>query len=182
MKLVVAIWNKLCLLMQSIWGRVLLLAAWIAEFVCGYELAIWSVVVAITLDLIWGVWASIVRGKFAKSELLRETISKMTAYMSGLLMFVLAEKNLPGDSFFIVSIIATVMVCTELLSMSANILIVNPKLMFFKFLRPALKGEIANKLHVSEDKVDEILDNNLHKNNTIDGDGDGKIGETKDEQ
>ena len=158
MKLIMARGHKLGYLLQSIWGRILLAVAWIAEFVCGYEFAIWSVIVAITLDLIWGVWASIVRGKFAKSELLRETISKMTAYMSGLLMFILAEKNLPGDSFFVVSIIATIMVCTELLSMSANILIVNPKATFFKLLRPALKGEIANKLHVPEEKVDEILD------------------------
>ena len=163
-KLLTAIGNKLMYLLGTIWGKILLIVAWIIEFVGGYELAIWSVVVAITLDLIWGVWASIVRGKFAKSELLRETISKMTAYMSGLLMFILAEKNLPGDSFFIVSIIATVMVCTELLSMSANILIVNPKIMFFKLIRPALKGEIANKLHVPEEKVDEILDNKDYKN------------------
>lgn len=163
-KLLTAIGNKLMYLLGTIWGKILLIVAWIVEFVGGYKLAIWSVVVAITLDLIWGVWASIVRGKFAKSELLRETISKMTAYMSGLLMFILAEKNLPGDSFFIVSIIATVMVCTELLSMSANILIVNPKIMFFKLIRPALKGEIANKLHVPEEKVDEILDNKDYKN------------------
>lgn len=163
-KLLTAIGNKLMYLLGTIWGKILLIVAWIIEFVGGYELAIWSVVVAITLDLIWGVWASIVRGKFAKSELLRETISKMTAYMSGLLMFILAEKNLPGDSFFIVSVIATVMVCTELLSMSANILIVNPKIMFFKLIRPALRGEIANKLHVPEDKVDEILDNKDYKN------------------
>ena len=165
-KLLTAIGNKLMYLLGTIWGKILLIVAWIIEFVGGYELAIWSVVVAITLDLIWGVWASIVRGKFAKSELLRETISKMTAYMSGLLMFILAEKNRPGDSFFIVSVIATVMVCTELLSMSANILIVNPKIMFFKLIRPALRGEIANKLHVSEDKVDEILDNKDYKNGT----------------
>lgn len=163
-KLLTAIGHKLMYLLSTIWGKILLVVAWIVEFVGGYELAIWSVVVAITLDLIWGVWASIVRGKFAKSELLRETISKMTAYMSGLLMFILAEKNLPGDSFFIVSIIAAVMVCTELLSMSANILIVNPKIMFFKLIRPALKGEIANKLHVPEEKVDEILDNKDYKN------------------
>jgi len=163
-KLLTAIGHKLMYLLSTIWGKILLVVAWIVEFVGGYELAIWSVVVAITLDLIWGVWASIVRGKFAKSELLRETISKMTAYMSGLLMFILAEKNLPGDSFFIVSIIATVMVCTEMLSMSANILIVNPKIMFFKLIRPALKGEIANKLHVPEEKVDEILDNKDYKN------------------
>lgn len=163
-KLLTAIGNKLMYLLSTIWGKILLIVAWIIEFVGGYELAICSVVVAITLDLIWGVWASIVRGKFAKSELLRETISKMTAYMSGLLMFILAEKNLPGDSFFIVSVIATVMVCTELLSMSANILIVNPKIMFFKLIRPALRGEIANKLHVPEDKVDEILDNKDYKN------------------
>lgn len=165
-KLLTAIGHKLTCLLGTVWGKILLIVAWIIEFVGGYELAICSVVVAITLDLIWGVWASIVRGKFAKSELMRETISKMTAYMSGLLMFILAEKNLPGDSFFVVSIIATVMVCTELLSMSANILIVNPKLMFFKLLRPALKGEIANKLHVPEDKVDEILDSEGYKNGT----------------
>ena len=163
MKLIAAIEHKLIFLLQSAWGRVLLLAAWIAEFVGGYELAIGSVIAANILDLIWGVWASIVMGKFAKSELLRDTITKMTAYMSGLAMFILGEKLIPGDSFFIVSILATIMVGTETLSMSANILIVYPNATFFKLLRPALKGEIANKLHIPEDKVDEILDNKDNK-------------------
>lgn len=76
-KLLTAIGNKLMYLLGTIWGKILLIVAWIIEFVGGYELAIWSVVVAITLDLIWGVWASIVRGKFAKSELVgREVYAK----------------------------------------------------------------------------------------------------------
>ncbi len=159
MKLITAIFAKLSAMFKSIWGILIIIGTWLAEFIGGYELAIWSVVITVILDLIWGVWASIIRGTFTKSELLRETIAKLTAYATALLIFILCEKNIPGDSFFIVSIIATIMCGTELWSMSANILIVTPKAVFFKLLRPALKSEIASKLHVSEDEVDKILDN-----------------------
>lgn len=159
MKLLTAIGIKLASMLKSFWGIMIIIGTWIAEFIGGYELAIWSVLVTVILDLIWGVWASIVRGKFAKSELFRETITKITAYATALLVFILCEKNIPGDTFFIVSIIATIMCGTELWSMSANILIVAPKAVFFKLLKPALKSEIASKLHVSEEEVDKILDN-----------------------
>ena len=160
MKLITSIGIKLGSMLKSIGGTFILLSAWIAEFLGGYELAVWSVVTTVILDLIWGVWASVIRGQFAKSELFRETIRKMTAYITALAVFILCEKNIPGDTFFIVSIISTIICATELWSMSANILIVIPNAVFFKLLRPALKSEIASKLHVSEEKVDEILDNN----------------------
>ena len=160
MKLITSIGIKLGSMLKSIGGTFILLSTWIAEFLGGYELAVWSVVTTVILDLIWGVWASVIRGQFAKSELFRETIRKMTAYITALVVFILCEKNIPGDTFFIVSIISTIICATELWSMSANILIVIPNAVFFKLLRPALKSEIASKLHVSEEKVDEILDNN----------------------
>ena len=160
MKLITSIGIKLGSMLKSIGGTFILLSTWIAEFLGGYELAVWSVVTTVILDLVWGVWASVIRGQFAKSELFRETIRKMTAYITALVVFILCEKNIPGDTFFIVSIISTIICATELWSMSANILIVIPNAVFFKLLRPALKSEIASKLHVSEEKVDEILDNN----------------------
>ena len=146
-------------MLKSFWGILIIMGTWIAEFLGGYELAIWSVIVTVILDLIWGVWASIVQGTFAKSELFRETITKITAYATALLVFILCEKNIPGDTFFMVSIIATMMCGTEFWSMSANILIVCPNAVFFKLLRPALKSEIASKLRVSENEVDKILNN-----------------------
>ena len=159
MKLLTAIATKLTSMLKSAWGTLIIAGTWIAEFIGGYELAIWSVIVCVLLDLIWGVWASIVRGQFAKSELFRETVTKLTAYATALVVFILCEKNIPGDTFFIVSIIATIMCGTELWSMSANILIVAPKAVFFKLLKPALKSEIASKLHISEEEVDNVLNN-----------------------
>lgn len=157
MKLLTSIGIKLSSMVNSIWGLLIIFGTWLVEFLGGYELAIWSVITCVILDLFWGVWASIVRKRFAKSELFRETVTKLTAYATALLVFILCEKNIPGDTFFIVSIIATIMCGTELWSMSANILIVNPKAVFFKLLRPALKSEIASKLHVPEEEVDKIL-------------------------
>ena len=159
-----AILTKLTSMLKSFWGVVIIAGTWIAEFIGGYELAIWSVVICVLLDLFWGVWASIIRKQFAKSELFRETIAKLTAYATALAVFIFCEKNIPGDTFFIVSIVATIMCGTELWSMSANILIVCPKAVFFKLLKPALKSEIASKLHVPEDEVNDIL-NNQNSNN-----------------
>ena len=53
MKLVSAIGIKLASMLKSFWGIMIIIGTWIAEFIGGYELAIWSVVVTVILDFMF---------------------------------------------------------------------------------------------------------------------------------
>ncbi len=147
------------------WGWLLVLCGFIADFIGGYEMAITSVIVVVILDAFWGIWAAVKQGKYARSELARDSMSKIAAYGSALLILILIEQNVQWDSALLTSVIASLICATELWSISGNILIVNPNAVFFKLLRPALKGEIARKLGIGEDKVDEVLDGKNKEDN-----------------
>ena len=145
-------------LLHTLWGWLLILCSAIVNFLGDYKVSVLAVVVAVALDAFWGIWAAIRRGKYARSELARDSISKIAAYGSALLITIMIEQVKDWESMFVTSLIAVLICATELWSISGNILIVNPNAVFFKLLRPALKGEIARKLGIEEDKVDEALD------------------------
>jgi len=149
---------KLREILHTAWGWLLVLFGFLVDFFAGYKMAIAGVIVVVVLDAVWGIWAAVKRGKYARSELARDTISKIAAYGSAILITIMIEQIIQWDSIFITSLIAAVICATELWSISGNILIVNPNAYFFKLLRPVLKGEIARKLGIEEDKVDEALD------------------------
>lgn len=121
-------------------------------------MALIAVLVCIILDAIWGITAAIKRGSYARSELMRDTLSKAGAYGSGLLMFMLIEALIGVGWTYGTDTLAAVICITELWSMSANILIVNPRVPFFRMLNKALTGEIARKLGISEDEVKVTFD------------------------
>lgn len=139
----------------------------IFNFFAGYKIAIIVVVSAIMFDMIWGVAAARKRGKFMRSELLRDTVNKVAAYATALVMVMLIENLAFGSheitsvegahTRFLVDIVATVIAAVEFWSICGNILIVHPNAVFFRLLRTPLIGEIARKLKISEDEVKEIF-------------------------
>ena len=145
-------------LLHTLWGWLLLVGSFVLDFLGGYKVAVLAIIVAVILDAFWGIWAAVKQGKYARSELMRDTISKIAAYGSAILITILIEQVESWESMFVTSTISAFICATELWSISGNILIVNPHAVFFKLLRPALKGEIARKLGIGEDKVDEVLD------------------------
>lgn len=139
----------------------------IFNFFAGYKIAIIVVVSAIMFDMIWGVAAARKRGKFMRSELLRDTVNKVAAYATALVMVMLIENLAFGSheitnaegahTRFLVDIVATIIAAVEFWSICGNILIVRPNAVFFRLLKLPLTGEIARKLKVSEDEVKDIL-------------------------
>ena len=152
-----ALANKLPELLQSVYGVLLVLFGFIVNFFGGYILAISAVLVCVTIDLIWGIKSAHKQKKYTQSELIKSTVTKLTAYGTALLVFIFIEK-LIGFNSIPTGTIASIICATELWSTSGNILIVNPDIPFFKILQPALKGEIARKLNISEDDVDNVLE------------------------
>lgn len=152
-------------LLQTLWGWLLVLFSAIINFLGDYKVSVLAVIIAVALDAFWGIWAAVRQGKYARSELARDSISKIAAYGSALLITIMIEQVKDWESMFVTSLIAVLICAVELWSISGNILIVNPNAVFFKLLRPALKGEIARKLGIEEDKVDEVLDSGVKPTN-----------------
>lgn len=153
--------DKFASALSTIYGWLLTIGIGVVNFFAGYELSIIAVVFCVFADLFWGIWAAVKQHKFAQSELVRDTLSKFVAYATAIIMAVLMDK-LSFDSIICTSIFTLVICVAEVWSISGNILIVNPNIVFFRIIKPALKGEIAKKLNVTEDQVDEVL-NKINK-------------------
>lgn len=149
--------TKLNELLSSVQGWVIMLGCMLLNFFVNYQLAFIGVITCIFIDMFVGIWSAIKQNKYAKSELMRDTFSKIFIYCGSMVMTIFMEKLFNMGTTFITNIIAAIICATELWSIAGNALIINPRLHFFRFLRPALIGEIARKLHISEDEVKEVF-------------------------
>lgn len=157
-------------MVSTIWGLICAMFVAIFEFLLGYKFAILVVFIAILLDMFWGIAAARAQGKYTRSELMRDTITKISAYGSVIIVVALLENLILGSHTigneegasvrFGVDIVAFIISCIELWSMGGNILIVHPNAKFFKLMRMSLVGEIARKLNRPEEEVKEVFKNN----------------------
>lgn len=171
--------HRLDEMISTLWGFVIACAIGLFNFFAGYKVALVVVLTAVIFDGIWGIAAARKQNKFALSELMRDTLKKVGAYGTALVMVMLIENlafgshqmmsNEGAHSRFIVDIVATIVAAVEFWSICGNILIVHPNAVFFRLLKLPLIGEIARKLKISEDEVKEIFDKQEKENNESSG-------------
>lgn len=111
------------------------------------------------VDLCWGVAVSIKRHKYCTSELLRDTAAKMLVYGTAIILFILLEFFIPGESMLTTKIVAGIICGIELWSVFGSMLIIFPHMVVLRLLRKALTGEIAKKLDCTPEEVELILNN-----------------------
>lgn len=155
-------------MISTLWGFAIACAIAVINFFAGYKIALLVVLCAIIFDGIWGICAAKKLGKFALSELMRDTLKKVGAYGTALVMTMLIENLAFGshqvdscegtNTRFIVDIVATIIAAVEFWSICGNILIVYPNAVFFRLLKHPLVGEIARKLKMTEEEVKEIFE------------------------
>lgn len=155
-------------IINTAWGLLLTCAIGIFNFFAGYKVALGVVLAAIIFDGIWGVAAARKSGKFILSELGKDTLKKIGAYGTALVMVMLIENlafgshqiisNEGANTRFIVDIVATLIAAVEFWSICGNILIIYPNAIFFRLLKPTLIGEIARKMKLSEEKAKEMFE------------------------
>ncbi|MEE1095114.1 MAG: phage holin family protein [Paludibacteraceae bacterium] len=153
---------------NTISGLLITMALGIFNFFAGYKVALGVVLAAIIFDGIWGVAAARKTGKFILSELGKDTLKKIGAYGTALVMVILIENLAFGshqiisdegaNTRFIVDIVATLIAAVEFWSICGNILIIYPNAIFFRLLKPTLIGEIARKMKLSEEKAKEMFE------------------------
>ena len=156
--------HKLQAILSTMSGWLSFVGVLIANFFAGYEFTIKMVAIVVVLDLLWAVASAIKRGTFAYSYLGKETVSKLSVYGSVIAVFIAIEK-LTGVNITITTIlICSVIMLVEVWSMAGSMLIVFPHMPFLRLLRPILAGEIAHKLRISEDEVENFLNGDNKKN------------------
>lgn len=153
---------------STIGGMFCALIVGVFDFIMGYKIAIMVVLVSTVFDMIWGIAAAKVQGKYTRSELMRATHLKISGYATVMIMVIILENLVMGghvvgiteatDERWAVDLVAAIIGATELWSICGNILIVAPNSVFFKLIRNSLVGEIARKLNRSEDEVKDIFD------------------------
>ena len=151
-------WHKIVEILSTVWGWLLFTIGSIFNVLVGYKAAIVLVTFMMIADLFFGVAAARAQGKFVQSELLRATFYKIAGNYFALIFAVLMEQVVDYDWFLATNAIAALMGVAEFVSISGNILIVNPNAPFFKLMRSALTGEIARKLGRSEEEVKQAFE------------------------
>ena len=151
--------------------------SWIAGFflflmnaVTGGAVIIYIIILASIIDLGCGIAVSRKRGTFTKSDLIRQTVEKVTVYGLAMLIFLAIDQVVADKTDFTWAlssgIVGVIITLAETWSALAALLIIFPDNVVLKFLEKALKSEIAGKLGVSEDEVSAILDSMVKKKNS----------------
>lgn len=167
-QILITVIHRLDNMFNTISGLLITMALGIFNFFAGYKVALGVVLAAIIFDGIWGVAAARKTGKFILSELGKDTLKKIGAYGTALVMVMLIENlafgshqiisNEGANTRFIVDIVATLIAAVEFWSICGNILIIYPNAIFFRLLKPTLIGEIARKMKLSEEKAKEMFE------------------------
>lgn len=152
--------TKLDDILGCVFGWIMTGVCCIVNYFAGDKLTFIAVFVCVIFDAIAGIWSAIKQNKYARSELLRDTCSKMFAYVGSLVTVILMGRLVGFEQMFATSIIGAIICACELWSMSASFLIINPRLVFFEIFRYKLVGEISRKLDIDEEKVQTAFDNN----------------------
>lgn len=167
-QILITVIHRLDNMFNTISGLLIAMLLGIFNFFAGYKVALGVVLAAIIFDGIWGVAAARKTGKFILSELGKDTLKKIGAYGTALVMVMLIENlafgshqiisNEGANTRFIVDIVATLIAAVEFWSICGNILIIYPNAIFFRLLKPTLIGEIARKMKLSEEKAKEMFE------------------------
>jgi hypothetical protein len=149
--------HKLYTILQTGWGWLVGAAIFLMDYFAGHSFIVFLVVAVTLMDACWGIAVSVKQGRFTLSELARLTIAKIAVYGCALFVFVGLDKM--ADTILTTALIGSAIVLVEFWSSCGSMLILFPNFLFLRLLKKALKGEIASKLHISEDDVDKVLEN-----------------------
>lgn len=150
--------QKLFEVLSTVWGWLLCAVLLLMNFIVGYEKMVGFTAMAVVLDAIWGIAASLMQKRFALSGLARDTFAKLAVYGTAVFIFILIDKLVGVGSGLTTSVICIGIILVELWSTAGSMLICFPNMPFLKILKKALAGEIASKLNVRPEDVTEALE------------------------
>jgi len=156
-----AIGDKLLFVATNLVGQLLAMIALISTFMVtwlGDTRYICTLLVAgaMLLDLAWGIASNVKRGTFVLSGGLKKTGVKLAIYITILLTAYLFESAIDKDWTFVFRMAATLLIVAEAISIVGHILIIKPNFPILKLLGKALSSEIAKKLGVERQDIEDL--------------------------
>jgi len=158
--------------LSTVWGKFITLLIFCGSFLGDRLPLLYYITIAIAIDGAWGIATALRNGRFILSTLIKKSAVKIFAYVSIYGIVALIEKGYTSGEFMITSsIIASILIASELWSILGHIGIAYPDWLVVKLLKRYLKGEMSKKLDIPEEELDKILyskKQELPKNNKND--------------
>lgn len=149
--------HKLHTLFSSFAGYLIALFVLVCTFFGGRLDLFYYVVIAVGFDLFWGVVTALKQRKFILSQAMTKTAVKLGIYLTMFVMVALPEKAFAQDWIIATRLVSAVICAAEIWSVLGHILICCPNFPILKLLRKYIQGEIAKKLEVDANEVEDIL-------------------------
>ena len=147
--------SKLTGLVSIAWGWCLMTLGTILNFFIPVREMFHVLFLLLIFDAIFGLMASKKNKQAFTSDRMRSSFYKLLVYLVVLCLVFIVEKVLAFD--LTIRILFGVAYAIELVSISANLLILRPNMPFLKLVSGALVGEIASKMSMSKDEVEDKL-------------------------
>ena len=169
--------NKLSVVLSTAWGWAVCVGLIVANFLAGYETMVGFTVAAVVMDAAWGIASSVKQGRFTKSELMRDSLSKLAVYGSVILLFILIDKLLGVGNGLSTSVICICIILVELWSTAASMLICFPNMPFLQLLKKAQEEmlDVMKREDLTDEEkfgnyvriLDDMTDNALSQQGTF---------------
>ena len=163
--------TKIHEVLSTTWGKFIAALIFCGSFLGDRLPLLWYIAAAVFIDALWGISTAIKAKRFIFSKFITKSAIKIFAYVSIYGVVALVEKGYTDGDFMVTSsIIASILITSELWSILGHIGIAYPDFLVVKLLRRYLKGEMAKKLGIPEEELDDILDvkHGISKKNNAD--------------
>ena len=157
--------SKIVSLISVAWGWVIVVVATVFNLFLPIRDMFYVLFLLLAVDTIVGLLASKKNKKAFTSDKARGCFYKLFVYLVVLCLVFIAETVLVFD--LTVKLLFGVGYAIELVSIAANLLILHPNMPFLRLISGALIGEIASKMNMGKDEVEDILNKKDEKEDKV---------------
>lgn len=145
--------GKISLLLSSVWGWIGSIAIALTTYFLPLKTIFLIIFTVVLIDMLLGIF---IHRKEIQSSKLRESLLKFLIYIILIALTYAIEKEVGLNILY--KIVFGIASLTELYSIAAQCLVICPGLPFLKLFKNILEVEISKKANVSQEKVENILE------------------------
>jgi len=162
--------HRIANMLSNVWGWVGSAFIFAMTYIVGWfgdtrTSCLYLILIAVGLDLLWGMASSHKRKTFALSVGFTKTAIKFAIYLSILMVVAAAEKAISDNWCILFRATSAVLICAEGISICGHILIIKPDTPVIRLLWKVLRSEIAKKTGVRVEDVEEFYNNLIQNRN-----------------
>lgn len=150
----------------SMWGKITVFGMFIGSLFAPISGLIHLTLILVAMDMLFGISVVVHRKglRHIMSSRMRDSLVKAFFYLIFLITTFLVETQLVDGYYVTSKVVFAIISGVELLSISANMLILFPNFPFLRIFKTILTKEMSKKLDIEEEELGKILKNK--KNDT----------------